>query len=191
MNNISSKDKINKSTNYSQNFKHLVTFLILIKQLTRFIRFFDITLRWVYERVFFILQNHKLRTQNFTTLKARLFFFFRQWIRLSGDPSVRRLNAQCINNSLVISEGTAAEESRIHFRIFFRSCAFKLPASVSLLIPSVANQSSYFSVKLALKILFHETSGAWTYFSYPSGTTTVSIFFVAYDFLTVSSMWHS
>ena len=74
MNYFSSEDKKNKSTNYSQN-KNLLAIFILIKQLKRFISFFYIRLRWVVEKVFFILQNHKLQTQNFTALKARLSFF--------------------------------------------------------------------------------------------------------------------
>ena len=47
MNYFSSEDKINKATNYSQS--------IIV--------------------LFFILQNHKLRTLNLTTLKVRLSFF--------------------------------------------------------------------------------------------------------------------
>ena len=76
MNYFSSEDKKNKSTNYSQDKNLLAIFFILIKQLKRFISFFYIRLRWVVEKVFFILQNHKLQTQNFTALKARLSFFW-------------------------------------------------------------------------------------------------------------------
>ena len=42
MNYFSSRDKIDKYANFSQNINFLVIFFILIKQLTRFISFFNI-----------------------------------------------------------------------------------------------------------------------------------------------------
>ena len=98
-----------------------------------------------------ILQIHMLQTQICTALKAWQFFY-EAMIRSSRDPSVGRLNAQCINDSLIIFEGRATQASRICFVIFLRSGAFKLPTSVSLLIPFLANQLLYFSVQLTLEV---------------------------------------
>ena len=104
-----------------------------------------------------------LQTQNFITLKARLSFSEAMSKIIPWFVS-RRLDAQCINDSLIISEGRAAQTSRIQFKISFCGGAFALPASVLFNDFSCSQPISYFSVQLALKVLFHETSGAWTYF---------------------------
>ena len=114
--------------------------------------------------IFFILQNHMLQMQNFITLKARLSFSEAMSKIITWFVS-RRLDAQCINDSLIDSEGRAAQTSRIHFKISFHGGAFALLASVLFIFDFSCSQPiSYFSVQLALKVLFHETSGAWTYF---------------------------
>ena len=125
-----------------------------------------------FQKGFLNLAKSKLRTQNFTTLKSTNL---KQLIGSSCDLSVARLSAQCVNNSLIISEGRTAQAPEIHFIISFLSSAFKLSTSISLLILSAVNQSSYFFVQLALIVLFHETSGAGTYIVHPPGKITVSI----------------
>ena len=136
MNYFSSKNKINKSTNYSQNIYFLFIFLILTKQLTRFISFFDIKLRWVFEM--FSSSCRIVRCKRRTSQPWKHGCpSLKQLIRLSCDQSVRILN------TLIISEGRAAQASRVHFIITFCSGAFKLPASTSLGFPFLANHHTF------------------------------------------------
>lgn len=115
----------------------------------------------------------------------------KQWIRSSSDPSVARFSAHDLKEVLIVSGVIFSQASRIHFSIVRRGGGFKFPPAVSLLIPSSASQSSYFSVSWALKGLFQLTSWAWIYFVQQPGTIDTSIFLECREDFTLSSMWHS
>ena len=83
-------------------------------------------------------------------------------IQFLCDPSVERLDTQCINDSLIKFNGGSTKALIINFIISLLGGTFKLLASVSLLIPSWAKQSWCASVQLVLKV-FHETSAMTFY----------------------------
>ena len=97
---------------------------------------------------------------------------FKQWITSSSEPSTLILSPHNLNDFLMTSLDKDAHESRIYCKICFRGGALRLPAAVSLRIPSSASHSSYFCVHIALKGLFHTRSGAWIYFVHPPGIIT-------------------
>ena len=114
---------------------------------------------------------------------------FRQWIWSSSDPSGATVSAQLLKERITNSLSRLSQASRTHLTISRRGGPRMFPAAVNEWAPS-AIQASYFSVTLALKGLFHATSGAWIYLVQPPGTMTGSIFACASSYLMLSVMWH-
>ena len=114
---------------------------------------------------------------------------FRQWIWSSSDPSGATVSAQLLKERIINSLSRVSQASRTHLTISGRDGPRMFPAAVNEWAPS-AIHASYFSVTLALKGLFHATSGAWIYSVQPPGTMTGSIFACASSFLMLSVMWH-
>ena len=114
---------------------------------------------------------------------------FRQWIWSSSDPSGATVSAQLLKERIIHSLSRVSQASRTHLTISGRSGPRMFPAAVNEWAPS-AIHASYFSVTLALKGIFHATSGAWIYSVQPPGTMTGSIFACASCCLMLSVMWH-
>ena len=113
----------------------------------------------------------------------------RQWIWSSSDPSGATVSAQLLKERIINSLSRVCQASRTHLTISGRGGPRMFPAAVNEWAPS-AIHASYFSVTLALKGIFHATSGAWIYSVQPPGTMTGSIFACASCCLMLSVMWH-
>ena len=114
---------------------------------------------------------------------------FRQWIWSSSDPSGATVSAQLLKERIIHSLSRVSQASRTHLTISGRGGPRMFPTAVNEWAPS-AIHASYFSVTLALKGLFHATSGAWICWVHPPGTMTGSIFACVSSCLTLSVMWH-
>ena len=99
---------------------------------------------------------------------------FRQWIWSSSDPSGATVSAQLLKERIIHSLSRVSQASRTHLTISGRGVPRMFPAAVNEWAPS-AIHASYFSVTLALKGLFHATSGAWIYFACASSCLTLSV----------------
>lgn len=78
-------------------------------------------------------------------------------------------SAQLLKERIINSLSRVSQASRTHLTISGRGRPRIFPAAVNEWAPS-AIHTLYFSVTLALKGLFHATSGAWIYLVQPSGT---------------------
>ena len=99
------------------------------------------------------------------------------------------LKVPALTNLEMSSGVNSFQAFSIHSTITQCSRDFRFPASVSSLISSMNNHSSYSSETLALNYLFHGPWGAWIYFIHLPGISKDSIFFCFKLFLTESSIW--
>ena len=100
----------------------------------------------------------------------------RQRILSSSEQSNAKFNANNLND-LVMTCGSSDQVSGINSTITFRGGTFKLPAVVSLWIPSSSSLLSYLSVQLTLNGLFQ----GWVYIAHPQLLT------ITYHYLAISS----
>ena len=91
----------------------------------------------------------------------------------SLDPSTGRFKAHVVKDFLITSEGSSAQESKIHCKLALLGDVFKLPEVVSSCMPTLLSQWSYVSVQENLNALF-QLAYIWSLdvLLHPPGTIT-------------------